>query len=431
MSRSHARISSRSHRSGEHLIRLINDLLDLSRADIDELNLFPEIIDTRAFLSEVFGSVADHSPAQSSVAWRLSLPERLPLLQADPVRVKQIVLNLLGNALKFTTAGQIILGAEVLPPYMHLWVADTGIGIPIDLQERIFEPFVTEEQTGRRPSGIGLDLSITRQLVALHHGWMSLESQPGRGSTFHVYLPLPNMQGQAPAARQAARPALLLISAHEQPVPALVELCHRQGLAIHRLQPGDDPRAALQAVQPVALAWDLANACPGDWPIIERLRSYPECCQIPFMLYGEAQGGTPGMTNVLTKPLSGKSLLEIVQAMQPDVSGPILIVDDDPETMCAVSKAALTRAARLQRAGRRWRRGGTGAAGADDSQPGHPRPDDAGDRRVYRAGANPRAPPKPACAGAGDQRAPALVRGYQAAQLCACDASQQGDPVRR
>ncbi|HRC76665.1 MAG TPA: ATP-binding protein, partial [Kouleothrix sp.] len=183
--------------SGEHLIRLINDLLDLSRAEINELDLFPELIEPRAFLSNVFGTMA-RGAAGGAVEWRAALPDRLPLIQADPVRLRQVLLNLLSNASKFTASGAVELGADVLPPHLHLWVQDTGAGIPIDLQERIFEPFVTSEQSKRRQEGVGLGLSITRRLVALHGGSMSLESQPGRGSTFHVYLPLPSIaMGQA------------------------------------------------------------------------------------------------------------------------------------------------------------------------------------------------------------------------------------------
>src|SRR5262245_29399521 len=99
------------YRSGEHLIRLINDLLDLSRAEIGELELFPETITTRSFLEEVFQNITDGLPAQHDVAYQLELPERLPFTQADPVRLRQILINLLGNAHKFTASGHVTLGA--------------------------------------------------------------------------------------------------------------------------------------------------------------------------------------------------------------------------------------------------------------------------------------------------------------------------------
>jgi signal transduction histidine kinase/AraC-like DNA-binding protein/ABC-type sugar transport system substrate-binding protein len=324
------------YHSGEHLIRLINDLLDLSRAEIDELDLFPEAIDTRPFLTDVFHSMASSGAAQDGVTWRLELPDRLPLIQADPVRLRQILFNLLSNARKFTAQGEIVLGAEVAPPHLHLWVRDTGVGIPIDQQERIFEPFVTGDQAVRRQEGVGLGLSITRRLVALHGGSMTLESQPGQGSTFHVYLPLPTLHGQPASAPPTACPALLLISACEQPAAAIAELSRRRGLAICRLQAGDDPLALLARVQPAALAWDLAHSHPGDWGLIEKIRSHPQFCRLPLILYGQDPGAAPelalGVTNILTKPLSGKTLVEMIDAVRrAEPSGLILIVDDDPQ----------------------------------------------------------------------------------------------------
>jgi signal transduction histidine kinase/AraC-like DNA-binding protein/ABC-type sugar transport system substrate-binding protein/DNA-binding response OmpR family regulator len=332
------------YRSCEHLIRLINDLLDLSRAEIDELDLFPETIATRSFLEEVFHSQADTSP--NKVTWKLQLPARLPVIHADPVRLRQILLNLLSNALKFTPTGQITLGAEVEPPHLHLWVQDTGIGIPIDLQERIFEPFMTGEHPGRRSEGIGLGLCITRRLVALHGGSMTLESQLDLGSTFHVYLPLPNLTGQwAAPLSTTAQPVLLLLSSQAQPAASILELTQRQGLTLRRLQVRENLDALLRETQPAALAWDLTNARADEWTLIQQLRSHPQLCQLPFILFGQETEVTSGLrlgiTNVLMKPVSGKTLMETINALRPpQVTGPVLIVDDDPEARALYQRTA-------------------------------------------------------------------------------------------
>ena len=180
--------------SGEHLIRLINDLLDMSRAEIGELDLCYEPVSTRPLLKDIFeyfkGIMIDK---QAGVDLILDVPEHLPILHADPVRLRQILINLLSNAFKFTQKGKVIIGAAVELPHIHFWVSDTGIGVTPELQERIFEPFVKADPPGQRRSGIGLGLSITRRLVALHGGEITLESTPGHGSTFHVYLPLPGL----------------------------------------------------------------------------------------------------------------------------------------------------------------------------------------------------------------------------------------------
>jgi signal transduction histidine kinase/AraC-like DNA-binding protein/DNA-binding LacI/PurR family transcriptional regulator len=319
--------------NGEHLSHLINDLLDLSRAEIDALDLFPEMIATHAFLTDVFHSIAEQPPA-GGVAWRLALPDRLPLIQADPVRLRQILLNLLSNARKFTADGTIELGAEAAPPHLHLWVRDSGMGIPAEQQGRIFEPFITGEDSVSQQQGIGLGLSITRQLVLLHGGSIAVESAPQRGSTFHVYLPLPALHGSLSVPPAPQRPVMLLLSSGERMPAALLELSQRRGVALQRVRSTDEIEQVLSAMQPVALAWDVACAAPEDWALIQQLRSHPQLCQLPFALYGHdwAAEQELGVTQVVMKPLSSQTLLDALDQLRPTrVAGPVLIVDDDPQ----------------------------------------------------------------------------------------------------
>jgi len=249
------------------------------------------------------------------------------------VRLRQVLLNLLHNASKFTTAGEIVLGAEVQPPNLHLWVTDSGPGISPEMQERIFEPFVTAEQASRQRSGIGLGLSITRRLVALHSGSIVLDSTLGVGSTFHVYLPLPNLSGQpAKTSGQGERPVLLELSSAEKSSAAINDLCQRQGWSVYRLSPDDKLERILGKVTPVGLAWDMDQATQRDWDLIDQLRRHPQCAQLPFILFGKEQDRETGFTSVLTKPLNGKTFLETLSALRPAAaSGLILVVDDDPE----------------------------------------------------------------------------------------------------
>lgn len=326
----------RIHQSGTHLTRLIADLLDLSRAEIGELDLAPEPIAPRPFLEEVFRSIAESGVARNGLAWYLNLPSRLPMLEADPVRLRQILLNLLSNARTFTTSGQVTLGAEVLLPHLHIWVEDTGRGIPIAMQEHIFEPFVTGARGGDQAEGIGLGLCITRQLVQLHRGSISLESQPGQGSTFHIYLPLPSLGGQLATPPPSAQPVLLLISARDQPPPSILDLSDRQRLAIWRLRAEDDLNSLMVLIRPAALAWDMTDAGANDWTLIQKLRSHPQWCQLPFILYNQNHDSTTdsssGLTNFLLKPWSGNTLSDAINALRPtEHRGAILVVDDDPQ----------------------------------------------------------------------------------------------------
>jgi len=324
------------HHNANHLLRLINDLLDLSRAEIDELDLYPELVDTRSFLEGVFRSIANTATDQEEVIWRQRLSARLPLIQADPVRLRQVLLNLLHNAHKFTEKGHIELGAEVSPPNLHIWVQDTGEGIPPDLKEQIFEPFVTYPGASRRQEGIGLGLSISRRLVVLHGGMMQVESEPGRGSTFHIYLPLPSLDEQPTLSATLTQPVLLVISTKEELSPEIIELCRRQGLTIHTLQASDDVETVSTKVRPAALAWDFVGAGAEDWQLIRRLRDHPMLCQLPLILYRQETEddltSNVGLTNVVNKPVSGQTLLEAIGALQSlDAMAPILIVDDEAQ----------------------------------------------------------------------------------------------------
>jgi signal transduction histidine kinase/DNA-binding LacI/PurR family transcriptional regulator/CheY-like chemotaxis protein len=339
------------HSNAEHQLRVINDLLDLSRAEIDELDLSLELLDPHQLLLDAFHSLADQSTSMD-IQWKLNVPDRLPQIRADAVRLRQVFLNLLSNARKYTESGEITLGAEVAPPQIHFWVSDTGLGIDPEQQERIFEPFVTIEENRRIAGGIGLGLSITRHLVALHGGTMKLDSRPKRGSTFHIYLPLPALSeasqwdDQAKSAWEGdLASVLLLISSHDEPTKEIIEMCQRQNLEIFQLQNDEDLESALSTTKPIALAWDLSSAQPGDWILVRRLRHYPNLSQVPFILYGQLvapstslrqtqddSSGQVGMTGFVVKSSNTETLLDVIIAMSPtQATGPVLIVDDDSQ----------------------------------------------------------------------------------------------------
>ena len=321
--------------NAEHQLRVINDLLDLSRAEIDELDISLELIDPLPVLSDAFHSLADQS-AGSQIQWRLEVPDRLPVIRADALRLRQVLLNLLSNARKFTEKGSITFGAEVAPPQLHLWISDTGVGIPPEQQERIFEPFVTVENHQHISGGIGLGLTISRHLIALHQGTLNLESQPGQGSTFHIYLPLPVLDG-AQIDSSPAQPVILFISACDEPAPAILKMARRQNLETRRLCPQDDLESVLARVRPVALAWDYSMAQAEEWALVRRLRHYPQMTQTPFIFYGGGSVGdlpevaqANGLTGFLVKSTHEQSLLSLIEALCPvKNTGTVLVVDDD------------------------------------------------------------------------------------------------------
>lgn len=317
--------------SAEHQLRIINDLLDLSRAEINALDLYPVILDPKVLLEEAFAALAKDAAGSGEVVWQLELPAHLPMIEADPVRLRQILLNLLSNAAKFTEHGQIRLAAEVAPPYLHIWVTDTGLGIPPELRERIYQPFFTRERVDQQASGIGLGLSITRHLVTLHKGFLTLDSQPGQGSTFHIYLPLPKLSDQPVLLAQPVGATLWLISNAERPSPEIIDFSQNQHLTIQRLRPKDELEALLAGSLPAVIVWDIADAVSGDWRLIRRLHNHPQLNQTPFILYQQGEGEVAtGITSLVVKPASSQTLWEAIRPITPrQISGSVLIIDDD------------------------------------------------------------------------------------------------------
>ncbi len=318
--------------SAEHQLRLINDLLDVSRAEIDALDLYPIQLDPRPLIEEAFVALAEDAAVGGAVIWRLELPPALPEVVADPVRLRQILLNLLSNAARFTAQGQITLGAEARPSELHLWVADTGMGIAPELADRIYDPFFTHEPGGRLAGGIGLGLAITKHLVALHGGRLAVESEPERGSTFHVYLPLPERVAQM-TMPDAPTAVLWFISPQPEPPTAVTTFCAERQLQIRRIGPQEDVDGWLAVELPAVIAWDVAHTAVADWQLVRRLHNHPRLSQTPFVLYQpDAEDEAAGLTSLIVKPASSQALWAAIEPALPrGMSGAVLVVDDDPQ----------------------------------------------------------------------------------------------------
>ena len=175
---------------------LINDILDLSKIDAGELVIRQEDVRLRSLI-DTLAKGQEQQIAKQNLSLNVSIDADVPdLLVGDPLRIQQILLNLLGNAIKFTEQGAISIDVSVveegaLRVLLDISVIDTGIGIAADLHERIFQPFVQAfDANSHQYSGSGLGLSISRSLAGLMGGTVELESQEGSGSTFHLLIPL-------------------------------------------------------------------------------------------------------------------------------------------------------------------------------------------------------------------------------------------------
>jgi signal transduction histidine kinase len=184
---------SRIHSAGQHLLALIDDILDMSRLAAEKFELELVTVDLRPLVEEVVATV--HPMAQENDdTIELRCAEDLGQLRCDPRRVRQILLNLLGNAIKFTRGGTIAVSAErhveADQAWIHITVADDGIGMNEEQLSRVFDEFEqADASTTRKYGGTGLGLAICRRLCEIMGGWIDVTSQAGEGSTFEVALP--------------------------------------------------------------------------------------------------------------------------------------------------------------------------------------------------------------------------------------------------
>lgn len=197
--------------SAQHLLALVTSLLDYHRLEAGKMDLHPVAFNPHELLTDIYNSFL---PLAEKKQLQLDFKEKLPetlTLEGDPFRIRQIVENLLSNALKFTAAGGITLQAEYHGNQFVFSVSDTGCGMTASEQERIFKEF-TRLSSAQGQEGFGLGLSITRKLIELLLGRIDIESAPGKGSTFKVSMPLPSISPKpAPGSKE---PALTLPKIH-------------------------------------------------------------------------------------------------------------------------------------------------------------------------------------------------------------------------
>lgn len=188
--------------SSHHLLSLINDILDLTKIEVGMMDLFLEEVDMNAALNASIAT-AKGLVKDTSVELQVNVEDDLPRIVGDKRRIRQIMLNLISNAVKFTPEGRITITAQRTDDAIYLGVADTGIGIPEDQREAVFETFRQAKHDLPETPGTGLGLPIAKHFVEAHGGRIWLESEAGVGTTFHVLLPIHTPEFEADGERNA------------------------------------------------------------------------------------------------------------------------------------------------------------------------------------------------------------------------------------
>jgi signal transduction histidine kinase/CheY-like chemotaxis protein len=337
--------------SGRHLLSLINDILDLSKIEAGKMELELSTFSLPAVLEGGLTMIRERA-ANHGISLALDVAADVGEVTADERKVKQVVFNLLSNAVKFTPdGGRIQLSARCSNGEVQVAVADTGIGIAPEDQERVFEQF---QQAGQR-EGSGLGLALSRSFVELHGGSLRVKSEPGVGSTFTFTLALPDTPlEERTAARVDAEPAdrtavaveravtgptVLVIEDDERSAELLRIFLEDGGFSVTVATDGNAGIEAARTLRPAAIVLDLLLPDVSGWDVLTRLKDDAGLADIPVvivsMLDERGKGYALGAAGYLVKPVVREELLGALRPLAGAGSFDgepvkVLAIDDDP-----------------------------------------------------------------------------------------------------
>jgi PAS domain S-box-containing protein len=330
---------ARIHLAGKHLMSVINDILDLSKIEAGKNPVYAEHFDLTIAIEEAVTTL-EALISQNSNVVTLHLPDKLPVC-TDQIKVRQILINLLSNASKFTQSGSITIAAQIDKDSgdVRVSVEDCGIGIPNDLIESLFEPFVqADASTTRKYGGTGLGLPISRRFSRLLGGDLTVVSRPGVGSTFTMRIPaiFPDAQSQPTSSAAVSGKA-------DQPVGAegiavvvdddsntrvlLARVLKKQGLRTIECSSGEEGFEAVKKYRPLFVTLDIQMHGIDGWTMLSKLKSDEEVCTVPVILITvleeKLRGFRLGAAEYLTKPINIEALTGAIQRCRQRASLPL------------------------------------------------------------------------------------------------------------
>ena len=327
--------------SSEILMALINDILDLSKIEAGRLEVQAEAFDLPALLDSALSTVTPLF--KSGVDLRADLDDGPRTITSDPARVRQIVINLLSNAAKFTETGSVTLGLRAADDErVEITVTDTGIGIPQEKIEQIFEEFrQADGTTTRKYGGTGLGLSISRKLAQMLGGDIAVDSVVGEGSTFTVSLPAV-MPGEGAASADApaivpgvegANRVVLAIDDDPNVISLITQELEEEGYQVIGAGRALEGIQKAHEVKPHAITLDIMMPGMDGWETISRLKSDPDTADIPVIVLSiidnKELGFRLGADEYLVKPIDREALARVLHRFE-GRGKQVLVCDDDP-----------------------------------------------------------------------------------------------------
>lgn len=352
----HQRFLNQILSSGRHLLGLINDILDLSKVEVGEMQLSLQKVSVAEIVEQALRTV-EPLVAKKSIHLE-SHVEAAGDVVADAGKLRQMLLNLLSNAIKFTPDAGSITVSTIRSDYMiEISVADNGIGISESDQKMLFKEFQQLDQgTGRKQEGTGLGLALTRRLAQLHGGEVRVSTEINRGSVFTLSLPdhgPPVGQASgvpAPALPNGKDSSPLVLIVEDEPAAAELLARHlvRAGYRTHAVRTGEDALAKARELQPSAITLDIVLPDIDGWEIINRLKQDEATSSIPIVVVSVVDSRQLGMAlgaiDYFVKPINAKELIKRLNRFRFQKSpgqerARILVVDDDAANRTLLAEA--------------------------------------------------------------------------------------------
>ena len=338
------------YRNAAHISHLVDDILDLSQVEAHRMGLHTEKTTLAQIVDEALAAIGTLF-RDKGLYLKACIPSSLPSVQVDPTRIRQVLLNLLSNAARFTDDGGVTVGAECNGHEITVSVADTGVGIAPDELPMVFREFRQLGRTAGHGGGSGLGLAVSKRLIELHGGSMWVESQPGKGSTFYFTLPLTGTVVASPF--ESDEGVWLRMSRHADGCRVLAVLDDTQGGEATRVFQRYLDRVEVKRVRSVREASRLAQAgraqallvasdSNGYARLVRDRKGLPDVPVIACSLRGvmSAYQGI-GAQAYLVKPVAREHLLTSLRRVASQARR-VLIVDDDPDMVRLLAQMART-----------------------------------------------------------------------------------------
>jgi len=321
--------------AGKHLLSLINDVLDLSKIEAGKMGIHLELFDISMMIEEMVATLQP-ALAKNSNTIQVHLADGIGVMRADITKVRQILFNLMSNACKFTDHGTVSVDVDRTAVDDQNWIrfriGDTGIGITPKQQENLFKEFAQADVSiARKYGGTGLGLAISHRFVQLMKGHISVQSEPGRGSTFTVYLPAqvtiepaelryPEEPEEVSAESCEIKPDLdtILIIDDDAVVRDLMSrFLIKLGFHVVAAENGEEGLRLARQVHPLVITLDVIMPECDGWSVLHKLKADPELAEIPVIMVtvvdNEAMGFDLGASSYLVKPIDRDRLAVLIE----------------------------------------------------------------------------------------------------------------------